>query len=191
MVRLSRIYTRNGDGGRTRLGDMSETDKDDARVEAYGAVDEANSTIGLAICALPGESPLKEPLLRIQNDMFDVGADLCVPESQEPLEWTPLRVIAKQVERLESDIDRFNANLSPLDSFILPGGSEAATRLHLARTVTRRAERRTITLSRQIDTLNPEVIKYLNRLSDFLFVAARIANNAGQDDVKWVPGASR
>lgn len=191
MVRLSRIYTRNGDGGRTRLGDMSETDKDDARVEAYGAVDEANSTIGLAICALPDESALKEPLLRIQNDMFDVGADLCVPQSEEALEWTPLRVIAKQVERLERDIDRFNADLSPLDSFILPGGSEAAARLHLARTVTRRAERRTITLSHQIDTLNPEVIKYLNRLSDFLFVAARIANKNGQDDVKWVPGASR
>lgn len=191
MVRLSRIYTKQGDQGRTRLGDMSETVKHDPRVEAYGAVDEANSAIGLSVVALNEASPLRSILIRVQNDLFDVGADLCVPERDEPYEWTPLRIRADQVEQLETDIDTLNDTLSPLDSFILPGGSEAAARLHMARTITRRAERRTVELAATGQRVSPEVIKYLNRLSDLLFVAARIANDEGRADIKWVPGGER
>ncbi|MCF8879770.1 cob(I)yrinic acid a,c-diamide adenosyltransferase [Hyphobacterium sp. SN044] len=191
MVRLTKIYTRTGDGGKTRLGDMSETSKTDARVEAYGTVDEANSAIGLARAALPVGSAIDAVLMRVQNDLFDVGADLCVPDRGEKLEWEPLRATADQVSALEADIDRFNAKLDPLDSFILPGGTEAAARLHVARTVMRRAERRTVALAEAGEPVNAEAIKYLNRASDLLFVLARIANDEGRADVKWVPGGQR
>lgn len=190
MVRLTKIYTRTGDKGTTRLGDMSEAAKHDPRVEAYGTVDEANASIGLAIAALE-DGALKETLLRIQNEMFDLGADLCVPDRGEPLSWEPLRMTPAQAERLEADIDSFNAKLSPLESFILPGGTEAAARLHLARTIARRAERRTVALRDQGEPVSEAVIIYLNRLSDFLFVAARIANDEGRGDVLWTPGKTR
>ena len=191
MVRLTKIYTRTGDGGKTRLGDMSETSKTDARVEAYGTVDEANSAIGLARAALPVGSAIDAVLMRMQNDLFDVGADLCVPDRGEKLDWELLRATAEQVSALEADIDRFNETLDPLDSFILPGGSEAAARLHVARTVMRRAERRTVALAEAGEPVNAEAIKYLNRASDLLFVLARIANDEGRADVKWVPGGQR
>ena len=191
MVRLTKIYTKTGDTGRTRLGDMSEVDKHDARVEAYGTVDEANATLGLAIAALGEDEALKAIFLRIQNDLFDLGADLCVPDRGQAFEWEPLRVTDAQVERLETEIDALTARLAPLDSFVLPGGSEAAARLHLARTVTRRAERRVVALASTGEPVNGAVIRYLNRLSDLLFVASRIANGDGARDVKWVPGQSR
>jgi cob(I)alamin adenosyltransferase len=190
MVRLTKIYTKTGDRGRTRLGDMSEVDKTDIRVEAYGSVDEANAVIGVARRAVEDEA-VDALLARIQNEMFDLGADLCVPDTGEDLGYEPLRITAKQVEALESGIDHWNEKLAPLDSFILPAGSEAAARLHLARTVSRRAERRTVALQQIDDRLNPETVRYLNRLSDLLFVLARIANDDGRADVKWVPGASR
>ena len=190
MVRLTKIYTRTGDAGKTRLGDMSETDKFDPRVEAYGDVDEANSAIGVARTALTG-TELDHILARVQNDMFDLGADLCVPESDEPPEWEPLRVRAEQVDQLEADIDTLNARLEPLNSFILPAGSDASARLHLARTIARRAERKTALLAATSERLNPEALKYLNRLSDLLFVMARIANDEGRADVLWVPGGQR
>ncbi|MBR9824262.1 MAG: cob(I)yrinic acid a,c-diamide adenosyltransferase [Alphaproteobacteria bacterium] len=190
MVRLTKIYTRTGDGGKTRLGDMSEADKHDPRVEAYGDVDEANSAIGLAQAALNGD-PLDRVLARIQNDLFDLGADLCVPESDEKLDWEPLRVKAEQVAALEAEIDALNARLEPLNSFILPAGSEASARLHIARTVTRRAERKLSRLIASGAGVNAEALKYLNRLSDLLFVMARIANEDGRLDVLWVPGGER
>lgn len=191
MVRLTKIYTKTGDKGRTRLGDMSEADKHDPRVESYGTVDEANSTIGLAICALDDKDPLKPVLTRIQNDLFDLGADLCVPDRGEKLNYEPLRMTPAQTLYLENAIDEFNARLEPLDSFILPGGSEASARLHLARAIVRRAERRVVALASTNERVNSDAIIYLNRLSDFLFVAARIANEDGRKDVKWVPGANR
>lgn len=190
MVKLTKIYTRTGDGGKTRLGDMSEADKHDPRVDAYGDVDETNSAIGLARSALSGD-PLDQTLARIQNDMFDLGADLCVPESDEPLEWEPLRVKPAQVDALEADIDALNARLEPLNSFILPAGSEASARLHMARTITRRAERKVSRLIASGAAINPDALKYLNRLSDLLFVMARIANDEGRADVLWVPGGER
>lgn len=191
MVRLTKIYTKTGDKGRTQLGDMSEADKHDPRVEAYGAVDEANAAIGLAVASLEADHELWPVLLAVQNDLFDVGADLCVPESDAPREWTPLRVDISQAERLEKEIDRMNARLEALDSFILPGGGEAAARLHVARTVTRRAERRATALRASGEPVSDAVVIYLNRLSDLLFVAARIANDDGAADVKWIPGAGR
>ncbi|KAA5803910.1 cob(I)yrinic acid a,c-diamide adenosyltransferase [Alkalicaulis satelles] len=191
MVRLTKIYTRTGDEGRTRLGDMTETVKHDPRVEAYGAVDEANAAIGLAAAALEDGHELLALLTAIMNDLFDLGADLCVPESDEPREWTPLRMTPGQTVRLEQAIDALNARLDPLDSFILPGGCEAAARLHMARTITRRAERRVVALKDTGAAVSAAVITYLNRLSDLLFVAARIANNEGLADVKWIPGAGR
>ncbi len=191
MVRLTKIYTKTGDDGRTRLGDMSEADKHDPRVEAYGAVDEANAAIGLAVAGLSKDHILHEPLIAVQNDLFDVGADLCVPDRGEKLEWTPLRVEMAQAERLEGEIDRLNARLEPLDSFVLPGGSEASARLHVARTITRRAERRVVALRDKGEPVSDAVAIYLNRLSDLLFVAARVANDDGKADVKWVPGAGR
>lgn len=190
MVRLTKIYTKTGDKGRTRLGDMSEVDKTDIRVEAYGSVDEANAVIGVARRAVEDEA-VDALLARIQNEMFDLGADLCVPDTGEDPGFEPLRMTAKQVEALEAAIDAWNSKLDPLDSFILPAGSEASARLHLARTVCRRAERRTVALQQVDARLNPETVRYLNRLSDLLFVLARIANDEGRADVKWVPGASR
>jgi len=191
MVRLTRIYTKAGDAGRTRLGDMTEADKHDPRVESYGTVDEANAAIGMAVCALGPDHELSAILVRVQNDLFDLGADLCVPDRGEPLEFEPLRMVAGQADRLEGEIDALNKRLEPLDSFVLPGGTEAAARLHLARTITRRAERRVVALASTGEPVNDQVIVYLNRLSDLLFVAARIANDDGAGDVKWTPGAGR
>lgn len=191
MVRLTKIYTKAGDGGRTRLGDMSEADKYDPRVEAYGTVDESNAAIGMAIAALPAGHELQALLTSVQNDLFDAGADLCVPDRGEALEWEPLRMRPDQTARLEAEIDRLNARLEPLDSFVLPGGSAASAALHLARTITRRAERRVVALRSTGEPVSEAVVTYLNRLSDLLFVAARIANDDGRADVKWVPGGQR
>lgn len=191
MVKLTKIYTRTGDAGMTRLGDMSEAAKHDARVSAYGDVDEANSCIGVARAALPDGHELDRMLSRIQNDLFDVGADLCVPESDEDRGWEPLRVVDSQVDRLEADIDALNARLEPLNSFILPAGNEISARLHVSRTVCRRAERQVSALMATGETISPTVLRYLNRLSDLLFVIARIANDDGRADVLWVPGGER
>lgn len=186
MVRLTRIYTRGGDGGETSLGDGSRVRKDALRVEAYGTVDEANSVIGLARLHTDGETDAM--LSRIQNDMFDLGADLCRPEGAG--QKSALRISPSQVERLENEIDALNADLAPLESFILPGGSAAAAWLHLARTATRRAERLAVALAAE-ESVGDQAIKYLNRLSDLLFVMARHCNDRGGDDVLWTPGANR
>lgn len=186
MVVLNRIYTRTGDAGTTALGDGSRVAKTDVRVEAYGTVDESNAAIGLA--ALRAEGGMAEALARIQNDLFDLGADLCVPP--KPGEEGRLRVAASQVERLEREIDAMNRSLSPLRSFVLPGGSELAAFLHMARTASRRAERRVVALA-AAEEVNEAARRYLNRLSDWLFVAARVANDDGRSDVLWSPGAGR
>jgi cob(I)alamin adenosyltransferase len=193
MVTLNRIYTKTGDKGTTALGSGDRVMKYDARVEAYGTVDEANATIGMARLHTQDNKALDAKLNRIQNDMFDLGADLATPEREgETLEYEPLRIIASQVERIEADIDELNADLDPLKSFILPGGSPAAAYLHLARTVARRAERLVVLLAeRPGEHVNTEGIKYLNRLSDFLFVAARITNDGGKADILWIPGKNR
>lgn len=187
MVKLTKIYTRTGDAGDTGLGDGSRVPKYDLRVAAYGSVDEANAAVGLARLHVRGE--LDAMLARIQNDLFDVGADLCTPEQEDP-PYPPLRVTAEQVERLEREIDQMNAKLSTLRSFVLPGGAPAAAYLHLARTITRRAEREIALLATQ-QAINPEALKYMNRLSDHLFVGARHANDDGAKDVLWQPGANR
>ena len=187
MVRLTRIYTRGGDKGETSLGDGSRVRKQSLRVEAFGTVDEANAAIGLARLHTEGEADLM--LARIQNDLFDLGADLCTPEAGRRAPGA-LRIVAAQVERLEREIDAMNALLRPLDSFILPGGTPAAAHLHLARTVTRRAERLVCALA-AAETVNPEAVKYLNRLSDHLFVLGRRLNGNGAQDVLWQPGATR
>jgi cob(I)alamin adenosyltransferase len=195
MVKLTRIYTRGGDTGETSLGRGERIAKHDPRVEAYGTVDEANSVIGLARATI--ERTVKNDALRvhvddmlkrIQNDLFDLGADLCTIDAKpgEPA----LRVVPAQTERLESEIDAMNGELSPLNSFVLPGGSEAAAWLHLARTVSRRAERCMTALAAD-QSVSPEAIKYINRLSDHLFVLARKLNDNGGSDVLWVPGANR
>lgn len=189
MVYLSRIYTKSGDGGETGLGDGTRVPKDHPRVTAYGEVDELNAVLGLALACSPG-CPETGLLRAIQNDLFDVGADLCVPGPDRPDQSPALRVTAAQAERLERAIDRLNERLRPLTSFILPGGSVAAAHLHLARTVCRRAERAVVTLMR-IEPVNPQVLIYLNRLSDLLFVLARVANDDGRADVLWVPGQGR
>jgi cob(I)alamin adenosyltransferase len=186
VVTLSRIYTRGGDQGRTSLGDGTRVAKHSPRVEAYGTVDEANAAIGLA--RLHTEGTADAMLARIQNDLFDLGADLCRPGA-ETIDGR-LRVIDSQVERLEREIDAMNAELAPLRSFVLPGGSPAAAFLHLARTVVRRAERLVVALAEN-EAVNPAVIRYLNRLSDHLFVLARHLNDKGAKDVLWVPGANR
>jgi len=185
MVRLTRIYTRGGDKGRTSLGDGARVPKHDRRVGAYGAVDEANAAIGVARPHLGPEADAM--LARIQNDLFDLGADLCRPEGGRK---SALRVAASQVERLEKEIDRMNAELSPLDSFVLPGGTPAAAALHYARTVVRRAEREMTALALR-SPVNPVALQYVNRLSDHLFVLARYANDRGHADVLWRPGANR
>jgi cob(I)alamin adenosyltransferase len=186
MVQLTRIYTKGGDKGETSLGDGSRVKKHALRVEAYGTVDEANAAIGVA--RLHAEGAALEMLARIQNDLFDLGADLCTPESSRRNEGA-LRIVASQTERLEHEIDAMNAELKPLDSFILPGGTPLAAQLHVARTVTRRAER-LVTALAEVETLNPEAVKYLNRLSDHLFVLSRVANQPG-GDILWRPGANR
>jgi cob(I)alamin adenosyltransferase len=187
MVRLTRIYTRGGDGGETSLGDGSRVPKEALRVAAYGTVDEANAAIGLARLHAEGETDAM--LGRIQNDLFDLGADLCTPEGGRRATGA-LRVAAAQVDRLEREIDAMNAGLRPLDSFVLPGGSTLAAHLHLARTIVRRAERLVADLAGR-EAVNPEALKYLNRLSDHLFVLGRRANDDGARDVLWVPGANR
>jgi cob(I)alamin adenosyltransferase len=189
MVYLSRIYTKSGDGGDTGLGNGQRVSKDHARVEAYGQVDELNACLGLLVAHCP-DAPERELLLAVQNDLFDVGADLCVPAAADEKPDTALRVTAAQAERLERAIDRLNEKLEPLHSFILPGGTPAAAWLHLARTVCRRAERAVVTLT-HAEPLNPQVVVYLNRLSDLLFVLGRVANDNGKGDVLWVPGKSR
>jgi cob(I)alamin adenosyltransferase len=187
MVRLTRIYTRGGDAGETSLGDGSRVPKHRLRVAAYGTVDEANAAIGIA--RLHADTAADEMLGRIQNDLFDLGADLCTPEDGRRAAGA-LRITAPQVERLEREIDAMNAGLRPLDSFILPGGTAAAAHLHLARTITRRAERLVSELAAG-EPVNPEALKYLNRLSDHLFVLGRRVNDDGARDVLWRPGANR
>ncbi|MGI4877893.1 MAG: cob(I)yrinic acid a,c-diamide adenosyltransferase [Janthinobacterium lividum] len=187
MVRLDRIYTRTGDDGSTGLADGSRRSKDVARIAAYGTVDEANSVIGIVRLSAGPETDAM--LARIQNDLFDVGADLATPGADFAAGASALRATAAQVTRLETEIDLMNAHLAPLASFILPGGSPAAAYLHLARTVVRRAERLAVTAA-AAEPVNPLAIRYLNRLSDHLFVLAR-AENAGNGDVLWVPGAGR
>src|SRR5438876_11474864 len=187
MVRLTRIYTRGGDAGETSLNDGARVPKHALRVAAYGTVDEANAAIGIA--RLHADPAADEMLDRIQNDLFDLGADLCTPEDGRRASGA-LRITAPQVERLEREIDTMNAALRPLDSFILPGGTPAAAYLHLARTVTRRAERLVCSLA-AAETINPEAVKYLNRLSDHLFVLGRRVNDNGAKDVLWRPGATR
>ncbi|GEO86331.1 MULTISPECIES: cob(I)yrinic acid a,c-diamide adenosyltransferase [Alphaproteobacteria] len=192
MVRLNKIYTRTGDDGTTALVTGPRRLKHDLRVDAYGTIDETNSTIGVARLHTAEMPELDAMLLRIQNDLFDLGADLAAPETGEALTYEPLRVIEAQVTRIETEIDQLNADLNPLKSFILPGGSPAAAHLHLARTVARRAERIMVELSRfEGETINEPALKYINRLSDFLFVAARFANDCGKADILWVPGKNR
>jgi cob(I)alamin adenosyltransferase len=191
MVALNRIYTRTGDQGTTGLASGERRPKYDLRIEAYGTVDETNACIGLARLHTGGHAI--DPMLgRIQNDLFDLGADLATPETGKPLKYEPLRIVEAQVERLEAEIDELNAALSPLRSFVLPGGTPAAAALHHARTVCRRAERLTVELAaKPEEAVSPACVKYLNRLSDFLFVAARVVNDDGALDVLWVPGQNR
>ncbi len=187
MVTLTKIYTRGGDKGETSLGDGRRVAKNDLRVAAYGTVDETNSVIGLARLHVKGE--VDAMLGRIQNDLFDLGADLCTPEDGRKAEGA-LRIVDAQVERLEREIDAMNADLEPLTSFILPGGSPAAAHLHYARTVARRAERLVCGLA-EGEAINTAAIRYINRLSDHLFVLARVLNDKGAADVLWVPGGNR
>ena len=190
MVVLNKIYTRTGDGGDTALGNGSRRAKHDLRVQAYGTVDEVNATLGMA--RLHATGAMDSQLALIQNDLFDLGADLCRPEMEKDAQadYPPLRMSDAQVIRLENEIDAMNAGLDPLRSFILPGGTALAAHLHLCRTVSRRAERLATELA-SAEQVNPAAVKYLNRLSDWFFVAARAANDNGTGDVLWVPGANR
>jgi len=190
LVVLNRIYTRTGDAGETALGNGARVAKFSTRVAAYGTVDECNATVGLA--RLHAEGDLDAHLAAIQNDLFDLGADLCRPdiEKDADAEYPPLRMVESQIKRLETEIDAMNAGLEPLRSFILPGGSALAAHLHLCRTVCRRAERLAMELA-AIEVVNQHAITYLNRLSDWFFVAGRVANDNGTADVLWVPGANR
>jgi cob(I)alamin adenosyltransferase len=194
MVRLNRIYTRTGDEGTSGLVDGSRLPKHDPLFNAIGDVDEANGAVGLAIVAMPSGSEMARRLTLIQNDLFDLGADLATPPGAGNDPFAPgemaLRIIPAQVERLEREIDAMNEHLAPLRSFILPGGGEDAARLHFARSVARRAERSAVAAA-AVRAINPAALAYVNRLSDWLFVAARVANGNGADDVLWVPGASR
>jgi cob(I)alamin adenosyltransferase len=189
MVYLSRIYTKTGDQGETGLGDGSRVPKDHLRVSAYGTVDELNALLGTITASFPQVAD-RALLVAIQNDLFDVGADLCVPQPENEAPSSKLRVTAEQVTHLEEAIDRLNVHLQPLTSFVLPGGRPEAAWLHLARTVCRRAERDVVSLSHQ-EKINPQVVIYLNRLSDLLFVLARFANDNGREDVLWQPGLSQ
>ena len=193
MVVLNRIYTRTGDGGTTALGTGERRHKFDLRVTAYGTVDETNATIGMARQHTAATEPLVDAMLeRIQNDLFDLGADLCTPETDEPPPYEPLRIVDAQVERIEREIDTLNAELKPLRSFVLPGGTPAAAALHLSRTVSRRAERLMVELAATPgERVGQPALKYINRLSDFLFVASRYVNERGAKDVLWVPGGHR
>lgn len=192
MVKLNKIYTKTGDDGTTGLVAGPRRLKDDLRIEAFGTIDEANSAIGIARLHMQGMPDLDSMLMSIQNDLFDLGADLATPDTGTPPEYEPLRIVESQVTRIENDIDKLNADLQPLKSFVLPGGHSAAAHLHLARTITRRAERLMVTLSRsEGEIVSGAALKYVNRLSDFLFVAARHANDRGHADVLWVPGKNR
>jgi len=190
LVRLDKIYTRAGDTGETRLSTGEVVAKWHPRVAAYGTVDELNAALGVAALEAAGE--MLAAIRRIQNDLFDLGADLATPERGRVLEWTPLRIIESQVTRLETEIDAMNAGIAALDSFILPGGSALSAHLHVARTLCRRAERQIAELAAmEGERVNPVALAFVNRMSDWLFVAGRAANNNGADDVKWVPGANR
>ena len=193
MVRLNKIYTKTGDDGTTGLGTGERRPKDDLRIEVFGTVDETNATIGLVRAELPKEfAALDAMLAAIQNDLFDLGAELATPDDRKPKDFEPLRIVTSQVERIERDIDTLNADLKPLRSFVLPGGTRAAAALHLARTVSRRAERLMVTLARkEPGQVGKPALIYMNRLSDFLFVASRFVNLKGDGDVLWVPGKNR
>jgi cob(I)alamin adenosyltransferase len=190
MIVLNKIYTKTGDSGETALGDGARVAKHSVRVTAYGTSDELNCFVGVARLAATGT--VDDALSRIQNDLFDLGADMCNPnmEKDADAEYPPLRMADAQVDRLEAEIDEMTAILDPLRSFILPGGSALAAQMHVCRTVARRAERLAVELA-TMESVNPAAVKYLNRLSDWFFVAARIANNDGKDDVLWIPGANR
>ena len=190
MVVLSKIYTKTGDGGETALGNGERVPKFSLRVDAYGGTDETNAAVGLARLHADGE--MDAALSRIQNDLFDLGADLCRPDMAKDAEaeYPPLRMTAAQTERLEAEMDAMNEGLEPLRSFVLPGGSPLAAALHQCRTVCRRAERTVVELS-TTEEVNPDAVRYVNRLSDWFFVASRVANGNGRDDVLWVPGANR
>lgn len=191
MVTLNRIYTRTGDAGRTRLATGEPVSKTSPRVETYGAVDETNATIGLARLHTGADAVLDAILARVQNELFDLGADLATPARPDEAAGTVLRILGSQVERLEREIDELNGALPPLASFVLPGGAPAAAALHLARTVCRRAERQAVALQEAGEAVSPTALKYLNRLSDLLFVAARWANDRGSAEVFWKSGATR
>ncbi len=191
MIVLNKIYTKTGDAGETALGNGSRVAKYSKRVTAYGTVDETNATVGMARLHADDDD-MAAALARIQNDLFDLGADLCRPDMEQDAqaEYPPLRMVAGQVARLEAEIDDMTSQLEPLRSFILPGGSALSAYLHLCRTVSRRAERESVELA-TMETVNPHAVKYLNRLSDWFFCAARMANDQGRADVLWVPGANR
>jgi len=192
MVKLNKIYTKTGDDGTTGLGNGERRKKHDLRVDAYGTVDEANACVGMARLHTPGSSELDAVLARIQNDFFDLGADLATPDTGKKLKYEPLRVSDQQVARVETEIDMLNARQEPLASFVLPGGSPASAALHLARTVARRAERLMVELADLPgEKVNPAGLHYINRVSDLLFVAARCANDNGKSDVLWIPGENR
>ncbi|TNB48997.1 cob(I)yrinic acid a,c-diamide adenosyltransferase [Martelella lutilitoris] len=190
MVKLNRIYTRTGDGGTTGLASGPRRRKSDARLVAIGDVDETNAALGLVRLEAKDGNPLAEALKRIQNDLFDLGADLATPETGEALSYEPLRIVDAQVAWLEAEIDRLNARLAPLTSFVLPGGSRLASGLHMARTVCRRAERAIVALGER-EAVGAPALSYINRLSDYLFVAARHANDDGGADILWEPGKNR
>lgn len=191
MVKLNKIYTKTGDDGTTGLATGERRSKADLLIETYGTVDEVNAAIGVA--RLEASDELATILAAIQNDLFDLGADLSTPAPADgtPLPFEALRITAGQITRLEREIDKLNKDIEPLDSFVLPGGSPAAAHLHMARTICRRAERLAVALASSNEVVNPEAVKYLNRLSDLLFVAARHANDGGKGDVLWQPGAGR
>jgi cob(I)alamin adenosyltransferase len=193
MVVLNRIYTKTGDAGTTALGSGERVPKTSPRIAAYGTVDETNAAVGVARLQLAGAEPeVDVMLLRVQNDLFDLGADLCVPDKGEKLPYEPLRIADAQVDRLESEIDQMNEALDPLRSFVLPGGSPAGAALHVARTISRRAERMMVELAALPgETVSAPALKYINRLSDFLFVASRYVNDRGKGDILWVPGKNR
>ena len=193
MVKLNKIYTRTGDDGTTGLATGPRRAKFDLRVTAYGTVDETNACIGIAwLHAVTEDAALDAMLFAISNDLFDLGADLSTPDTGEPPAYEPLRIVQAQVDRIEAEIDQLNASLAPLRSFVLPGGTPAATHLHLARTISRRAERLMVELAQTPgEIVSPPALRYVNRLSDFLFVASRVLNAKAQGDVLWVPGKNR
>lgn len=193
MVTLNKIYTRTGDDGTTALGTGERRPKSDLRIEAYGTIDEANAAIGVARAHLGADQEVLDGVLsRIQNDLFDLGADLATPDDGRELDYEPLRIVSSQVDRLERDIDALNSGLQPLKSFVLPAGTPASAALHMARTIARRAERLMVSLAtHEPDKVSDPALKYVNRLSDFLFVASRWANDGGNADVLWVPGQNR